>query len=79
MGNEVGGNDLGHEVSLVTSNESDKGNTTRNVGTQKFINIFQLFQESEQNVGKKHFGKLPAHLSACDAESVCTARSQNMS
>ena len=52
MGNEVGGNDLGHEVPLVTSNESDKGNTTRNVGTQKFINIFQLFQESEQNVGK---------------------------
>ena len=33
MGNEVGSNDLGHEVSLVTSNKKDKGNTTRNVGT----------------------------------------------
>ena len=40
MGNEVGSNDLGHEASLVTSNKQDSGNTTRNVGTQKFINIF---------------------------------------
>ena len=29
--------------------------------------------------GKKQFGKHISHLPACDAESVCTARSQNMS
>ena len=29
--------------------------------------------------GKRQFGKHPSHLPACDAESVCTARSQNMS
>ena len=29
--------------------------------------------------GKTQFGKHPSHLPACDAESVCTARSQNMS
>ena len=79
MGNEVGSNDLGHEVSLVTSNKKDKGNTTRNVGDLEVHQHIPALSTIRTKCGKEHFGKHPAHLSACDAESVCTTRSQNMS
>ena len=50
----------------------------RDSEVHQHINI-QALSRIWTKCGKKQFGKHPSHLPACDAESVCTARSQNMS
>ena len=82
MGNEVGSNDLGHEVSLDLSCNlkwiRQRKHNTKCRDSEVHQHIPAL-SRIRTKCGKNHFGKHPAHLSACDAESVCTARSQNMS
>ena len=48
MCNEVGSNDLGHETSLLNSSKTDHNTQGRD------SEVFKLFQESEQNVGKSN-------------------------